>query len=275
MTEPPAELHPFTTNTVRIATWNVWANLGGWQERYPRIAATFRDNGADIICLQEVWRDAGYDAAADLADQLGYHYADAVDWFEPMQIHSGAAILSRWPILRSDKLVSAAEHPSGTGLFQAAVVDGPRGPIFVFNAMFAWRPDHGHIRLAQAKALGAWIMAQRERGAVTVLCGDLNAAPDSDEIRALTGLSAVAAPDLVFHDAWAAMRTDAPGHTWTRANIFTRAAALPDRRIDYVLSAWGAPEGLGEPQAAGLLGDAVEGGEIASDHAGVWADLRY
>jgi endonuclease/exonuclease/phosphatase family metal-dependent hydrolase len=261
--------------TVRIATWNVWANLGEWRERYPLIAATLRGRGADIVCLQEVWRDAGYDAVADVAGRLGYHYADAVDWFEPMKIHSGAAILSRWPILRSDQFVPPAEHPSGTGLFQSAVIDGPRGRIFAFNAMFAWRPDHSHIRLAQARALGAWIKAQREREALTVLCGDLNAAPDSDEIRALTGLTAAAAPGLVFHDAWAAMRPGSPGHTWSRANPFTRPAALPDRRIDYVLSAWGAPEGLGEPQAAGLLGDGAEGGPIASDHAGVWADLRY
>ena len=54
-------------------------------------------------------------------------------------------------------------HVIGSGRTAIFTADGPRGPIFAFNAMFAWRPDHSHIRLAQAKALGGWIKAQRER----------------------------------------------------------------------------------------------------------------
>jgi endonuclease/exonuclease/phosphatase family metal-dependent hydrolase len=210
-----------------------------------------------------------------VAAALGYHHVAAVDWFEPMQIYSGAAVLSRWPITDADSVVAPAEHPAGSGLFQAAKINGPRGPALVVNAMLAWRPDHSDIRQSQVRALGAWIKARRRRGETAVLCGDFNAGPDSDEIRALTGKAAVTAPGLVFHDAWETARPGEPGHTWSRANPYTRAAALPDRRIDYVFSAWGGSNGLGEPVSAGLLGDGEGGGSIASDHSGVWADLRY
>jgi endonuclease/exonuclease/phosphatase family metal-dependent hydrolase len=268
---PPAII----SSTVRVASWNVWANLGDWRDRYPRIADILRRVNADVICLQEVWRDDTFDAAGSLAAQLGYNHVAAVDWFDPMRIYSGAALLSRWPISNPDSLVPPAEHPAGSGLFQAANVDGPRGRLLVANAMLAWRPDHSDIRQAQARTLGQWIKGRRARGEALVLCGDFNAGPDSDEIRALTGKGATTAPGLVFHDAWEAVRPGEAGHTWSRANPHTRAAALPDRRIDYVFSAWGGPNGLGEPVSAGLLGDGTEGGPIASDHSGLWADLRY
>jgi endonuclease/exonuclease/phosphatase family metal-dependent hydrolase len=268
-------LQPIISSALRVASWNVWANLGDWRDRYLQIAEILRRGEADVICLQEVWRDDAFDATTFLATELGYHYAAAVDWSDYLQVHSGSAILSRWPISNTGSVVPPTEHPAAPGLFQAVSIDGPRGPMLVANAMLAWRPDHGSIRQSQARALGAWIRARRGRDQAVVLCGDFNAGPDTDEIRALTGKGAATAPGLVFQDAWEETRPDAPGHTWSRANPHTLAAALPDRRIDFVFSAWGGPNGLGQPIAAGLLGDGAEGGPIASDHSGVWADLRY
>src|SRR5689334_21623823 len=95
-------------STVRVASWNVWANLGDWRERYPRIADILRRVDADVICLQEVWRDESFDATQSLAATLGYNHAAAVDGFEPMRIHSGAAVLARWPIVNPDSLVPPA-----------------------------------------------------------------------------------------------------------------------------------------------------------------------
>lgn len=271
MSTPPAIIG----STLRVASWNVWANLGAWRDRYPQIAEILRGAGADVICLQEVWRDEAFDAAAFVAAELGYHHHAAVEWSEFLQIHSGSAILSRWPISNPDSLVPPTEHPAAPGLFQAVSIDGPRGPVLVANAMLAWRPDHSSIRQSQARALGGWIKARRGRDQTVVLCGDFNAGPDTDEIRALTGKGAATAPGLVFHDAWEETRPGAPGHTWSRANPHTLQAALPDRRIDFIFSAWGGPGALGQPIAAGLLGDGAEGGPIASDHSGLWADLRY
>ena len=143
--------------------------FGDWRARYSQVTDTLRRVDADVICLQET-----FDAAKSVAVALGYHHVAAVDWFEPMQIHGGAAVLSRWPITEADSLVPPAEHPAGSGLFQAAKVSGPRGPALIVNAMLAWRPDHSDIRQSQVRALGAWIKARRGHGEAAVLCGDFN-----------------------------------------------------------------------------------------------------
>jgi endonuclease/exonuclease/phosphatase family metal-dependent hydrolase len=158
-------------------------------------------------------------------------------------------------------------------LFQFSEIAGPRGIILVFNVMLDWRLDLSHVRRRQTEALCAWIRERRVRGAAVVVCGDFNAAPDSDEIRVLTGKSGVPQAGLVFYDAWDSLRPDERGFTWSNSNPYASSFPLPDRRIDYIFSAWGAPRGLGQPRACGLMGTAP--GRPASDHFGVWADLRY
>lgn len=99
----------------RRARETVVANLEG-------IAAAIRASGADIAALQEVDFDArrthGIDQARFLAERLGWPYlARATTWrnryvpypyWPPSQhigaIHSGQAVLSRFPITRSARL---------------------------------------------------------------------------------------------------------------------------------------------------------------------------
>jgi endonuclease/exonuclease/phosphatase family metal-dependent hydrolase len=262
-------------STVRVATWNVWANFGPWRERYTLIEAELRRVQPDIIFLQEAWRDAEFDAARELSKGMGYHQVAEIDWFEPLKLHSGAAILSRWPINRSEKLTVPAEDRGTGALFQFAEIGGPRGAICVFNAMLDWRPDLSHVRQRQVKALCTWIRERGIRGTSTILCGDFNAPPDADEIRMLTGKAAPAVAGLVFYDAWDTIRPEERGVTWSNANPYARTFPLPDRRIDYVFSAWGLAAGLGQPLSCDLLGGDSSAAPPASDHFGVWADLRY
>lgn len=104
-------------------------------------------------------------------------------------------------------------------------------------------------------------------------CGDLNAVPDSDEIRLLTGRSAVPVPGLVFNDCWPQVRDD-PGHTWVRRNPHLVDSVWPERRLDYVLVSWPRPAPLGNPVGAVLIGDGPVDGLWPSDHLGVAVDLR-
>ena len=58
-------------------------------------------------------------------------------------------------------------------------------------------------------------------------------------------------------------------------NLVAPVALYPDRRFDYVLSAWPRFAGVGHPTHCELLG-VVPGDELQlSDHYGVLADLRY
>jgi endonuclease/exonuclease/phosphatase family metal-dependent hydrolase len=105
--------------------------------------------------------------------------------------------------------------------------------------------------------------------------GDFNAGPDSDEIRMLTGRSAPAAPGMVFYDAWELAGDDSPGFTWSNRNPLAAAGLYPDRRFDYIFTAWPRRGGAGHPVRCSLLGVRVPGDQQVSDHYGLTADLRY
>jgi len=107
-----------------------------------------------------------------------------------------------------------------------------------------------------------------------VLCGDLNAEPDSDEVRMLTGKASVPVPGLVLFDAWEATNGPAGGLTWADRNPFAAAAFEHDRRIDYVLASWRRGDGRGQPVSCRVVGDEPVAGVWPSDHFGVLAELR-
>jgi endonuclease/exonuclease/phosphatase family metal-dependent hydrolase len=157
-----------------------------------------------------------------------------------------------------------------------AVLDAPCGELPVICTHLAFRFDESALRQRQAAALAE--LAAELRGADPVerppvlLCGDLNAVPDSDELRQLTGRSAPAVPGLVFTDTWPQVRPD-PGPTWTRRNPYVEDASWPERRIDYVLASWPRRAPLGKPLQAFHIGDGPVDGVWPSDHLGVAVDL--
>ena len=112
---------------------------------------------------------------------------------------------------------------------------GPRGPIQVYCAHLSWRDDHSAIRQAQVAEICHLVREHRPRSFPAVLCGDLNADPTSDELRMLTGQSAVPVPGVMFRDAWLAAGNRTPGATASNANPFNAAALDRDRRIDFML----------------------------------------
>jgi endonuclease/exonuclease/phosphatase family metal-dependent hydrolase len=270
--------------TVRIATWNVWGRYGPWAARQAAILETLRRVDADIVCLQECWEHPGEgrSQAVEIADALGCQappvYAHNLEW--PDGTRSGNAILARWPRTRDGVLVlpreagAARDDEGEERLCVFAEIDGPRGPIQIYCAHLSWRGDHGAIRQLQVGAIAAWVRELRPRSFPAVLCGDLNAPPDSDEIRMLTAKAAVPVPGVWFRDAWEQYGTG-PGNTWSNANSFAAASLDRDTRIDYVLT--GAPKahGCGQPRTISLIGHEPIDDMYGSDHFGLVADLRY
>src|SRR5262249_17392078 len=151
-------------------------------------------------------------------------------------------------------------------LVQFARVDGPRGQIDVFVAMLDWRPDLSHVRQAQVKELATYVNDTGSAAHPVLVLGDFNAGPDTDEMRMLIGHAQSAAPGLVFYDAWDVASEGGNGHTFSRRNRYAAAALLPDRRIDYVLSAWPRARGAGHPVRCEVLGTAGLDGVDPSDH---------
>ena len=261
---------------LRVMTWNVWWRFGPWEDRAPAIEATVRSVDPDVLCLQEVWGlDDGTSFASALASSLGYEhvYAQRADWDG---VSFGNAVLSRWPIARSEwRPLPAPDDQEEHRTVVLAEVDGPRGPVQVFSTHLNWRFDHSAARQEQVRAICAFVDESRPRSYPPILCGDMNADPQSDEIRMLTGRTAVPVEKLVFHDAWEAAGDGGPGFTWSNDNPYAVLDLEPPRRIDYVFTGWPKAGGAGHVVSCRVVGAEPVDGVVGSDHLGVMADLRY
>jgi hypothetical protein len=91
----------------------------------------------------------------------------------------------------------------------------------------------------------------------------------------LTGRSAPASPGLVFYDSWEVAGDGSPGYTWSNRNPLAAIGLYPDRRFDYIFSAWPRRRGVGHSVRCSLLGVRPPGQDQISDHYGLVAELRY
>jgi endonuclease/exonuclease/phosphatase family metal-dependent hydrolase len=258
---------------VRVVSWNVWWRFGPWEQRQEPIASVLRLLDADVICLQEVFADAdsGRDQAEELASALGMKVARARRP-DGRPVGFGNAVLSRWSL--SDE--ATVVLPTADGSKRAAVVarvDGPGGAFTATSLHLSWQYDATAERQRQLDVVVAEIgRRQQDLDRPAVLAGDLNAVPESDEVRRLTGLARPYVEGLVFTDSWA-VAGDGPGHTWTRDNPHTADAQFPRRRVDHVMVSWPRPKPLGNPLRAVLAGTEPIAGVMASDHYAVVVDL--
>jgi endonuclease/exonuclease/phosphatase family metal-dependent hydrolase len=154
-------------------------------------------------------------------------------------------------------------------------VDGERGPIQLFAVMLDYRLDASAVRQGQVRQLVQFVQEVASRRDPVIVCGDFNAGPDSDEIRMLTGRAATAGPGMVFYDSWEIAGDGSAGYTWSNRNPLAAIGLYPDRRFDYIFSAWPRRGGVGHPVHCALLGVSPPGQAQISDHYGLLADLRY
>lgn len=259
---------------LRVLTWNLWGRGGPAEERLPAIAAILADLQPDVVTLQEVWDEEGHrNQAEHLAAPLGFAHSYgrryAIDG-----IAIGNAILSRWPIAGVEvRELPAPPEADELRNVMRAEINGPRGRLGVYTTHLNWRFDQSQVRQAQVRAIAQFIDEHAHDDHPPILAGDLNAAPDADEVRMLTGRTTVPVPGLVFHDAWEVAGAG-PGFTWTNANRWARRDLEPDRRIDYVLVGSPMQGGAGHVTSCRLVGHGT-GGIEPSDHLGVLAELRY
>ena len=259
-------------------TWNLWWRFGEYERRAPAIAAVLQAEAPDILCVQEVWSDASHDQADDLATILDGNVARTTPvMFDGFSF--GNAIVSRWPIevLTEERLPNADGQPGHRRLLVAAV-ETPWGRWPAAVTHLDHRFDASATRRQQVERVLEVIDAHRGNGDVDlplILGGDLNAVPDSDEIRTLTGRRPGVA-GIVMSDVWEQVGQGA-GHTWRRNNPHAAISAWPDRRIDYLGVSWPRPKPLGNPVRAWLAATSpveIEGTPIwPSDHAAVVAEL--
>ena len=261
-------------DSIRLASWNLWWRHGELPAREPAILSTLRHLDADVIGLQEVCSREP-DQPAWLRDELGVNVVASPDGADDQHTIVNT-IASRWPIIESDwRWLDVGDMPKHRTVLWAQV-DTPVGPWDVFTTHLSHGFDQSALRSRQLDEIAAWIDERRRAndGALLppVLVGDLNAVPDSDEIRRLTGRSAPAVPGLVLSDCWEHVGTG-DGVTYSASNPYVTNSAWPERRLDYVMVSWPRRRPNGNPMAAHCFGLDPVDNVIASDHWGVAVDL--
>lgn len=256
--------------SITLATWNIQWQFGDWQSRQEPIATTIEELNPDIITLQETWADQ----VTELAERLGYEST----WYgrkprEDSQVGFGNAVLSRWPISKEDStfLEDAAGRKYRSCVF--ARVESPFGRVPVFTTHLHFHYDGSAVRTMQLATASEFIEMNGSGDLPPILTGDLNAVPDSDEIRTLTGRRPPFIDGRVWTDAWE-IAGDGPGLTWCMSNPAVERSTWPNRRLDYVLVGWPRPKRPGgNPRRAWLFGNEPVDGVMPSDHYGVAVEL--
>jgi endonuclease/exonuclease/phosphatase family metal-dependent hydrolase len=266
---------------VRIVTWNLWWRLGDWKSRFEAIARTLEELRPDLVCLQEVWQENNDNQAAALAQRLGMTHAFALE--RAMDgVDQGVALLSRWPLTAvAHRTLAVPPEMKDPTVALRAVVQGPRGPLLLVTTHLAPYPHRSAERERQVRSLVEFLAEPHEPAidlsGRSILAGDFNAPPDSDEIRLLTGRRSPPRPGWVFLDAWETAGDGSPGYTMSRTNPNAAPLLLPNLRWDYIFVRWpsGRPGGVGHPLHAEVVGVEARDGVVPSDHYAVVADLLY
>jgi len=271
---------------LRVLTLNCWNVSEPFAPRMALVRAEIERLRPDLIGLQEiVVRRDGLDQARLLLDGLGYESAFGAGyrWDDTGVLPAGTSdgdafgnvVAARGPLRRTEveRLPGeeTGEHRSAIG----ALVETPAGLVPFVTTHLNWRFEHGVVRERQVVALADFAhRLARDTDFPPIVVGDMNAEPDSTEIRFLCGLASLGGRSVYFQDAWRVTRRDDPGFTWSNRNPYAAAANEPDRRIDYVLVGRATADGRGWIERATLAFTESVGDVFPSDHFGLVVDVR-
>jgi endonuclease/exonuclease/phosphatase family metal-dependent hydrolase len=276
---------------LRVATLNIWNKSGPWAERLPLIRKQLQELSPDVLGLQEVLRlipdekqppvpAPDNDQASEIAEGLGYNiaYGVAADYSGGLKF--GNALLTRYKILDSRTFRLPGGDTGETRSLLYSVLETPWGRLPVFVTHLNWKLHDGAVRVKQAVYAAERIFVLAPVGAdflPPILMGDLNAGPETDEIRYLKGQHVIDGRSVYFADVWDYAEEQGPGYTYARDNAYALTNGEPNRRIDYVFVR--GPDKLmrGQPSNVRRAFDqsvpGAQGTVWASDHYGVVCDL--
>ncbi len=264
--------------TLSVLTLNLWHDSGPWPERAKRIRGWIDRLAPDLIGFQEALRVPWLDQVAELLEDRPYQvaFAAASSFLRAGERGQlGNAVASRHPIASQEAIALPDAGDGETRCAISVTAAAPPGPVSFTCTHLNWKLRHGWVREQQVVALSDFALRRRPKGGFPpIVVGDMNAEPDSAEIRYVTGLQSIGGWSVAFLDAWRVAGGPGAGATWSNANPHARAERDPDRRIDYVFVGLPRRDGLGQIQACRVVCDEPEAGVWPSDHFGVYAELR-
>jgi endonuclease/exonuclease/phosphatase family metal-dependent hydrolase len=266
---------------MKVVTLNLWNINEPFNSRMEAIVERLGALDAEVIGLQEVTQtNLIPNQANTIGTALGLHVA-----VHPQPLvnrEAGCltsnAVLSRFPIVSSQWWsLPFADDVRGV---EYAILEHPLGELHVFCTHLNYRHDDNVRREKQVVALHEFVTA-RSSVLPNIVMGDLNAEPDSAEIRFLRGEVSLDGRTADYRDAYLMANPNAPattdGATWSELNPFAAPLHEGNRRIDYIFVSGIQPKSVvGEVRSACVVCDhAGSNGVFPSDHFGVLADLNF
>lgn len=290
----PTQLGPKPPDQFRAVTLNLWGEQPPLGQRLGLVVSQILELSPDVVALQEVREVGGAQPVANtartLAEALGMTcvYQKTVAWGDGDE---GLAILSRHPVVEQGhvRLPHAMPDKADERILLWALLDTGQGQVLCGSTHLTYRMTHGQERVDQILAIVQTLDDLRARlmPGVTVLMGDFNAAPDTDEIRFLRGLTSQGGRRVYFQDAYlvqparpaGAGSDPRVGATWSRRNPAIQKLRFleMDRRIDYIFVSQASRDGRGLVQRCAVTLDRADADDAAvfpSDHFGVVADIQ-
>lgn len=262
---------------IRVVTLNIWQEQGPWQDRLRLIQKRLAEIDPDVVCLQEVRHVEGRipNQAETLAHGLGmaWTYEVAQQWGGGEE---GLAILSKRPPTVRDFCELPYTSGRSRRICLGAQLEAEDQPFWVFTTHLAWRMTDGVLREQQVVAVDEFVRSRSAQGIVSILTGDFNAAPDTDEMRFLRGLTSLDGKRAYYQDAFVTCNPKASGHTWVSSNPYTRLMEWleRDRRLDYIYVTPRTRSGTGWVASSRLVCTEPDTRGIwCSDHFGVMAEV--
>jgi endonuclease/exonuclease/phosphatase family metal-dependent hydrolase len=203
--------------TFRVMTYNIRHGEGmDGRIDLERIAEIIRNEGVELVALQEVDRGVARSGRRDLAGELASWTGMTCVFSNNYSYQGGEygnALLSRMPVKRwTNTHYRMLREGEQRGLLQVEVeLAGLR--LLVMNTHLDYRPQDEE-RLANVEEI-AGVAGRYPRGAL-IVCGDFNAVPGSSTHEAMK---------RQFEDAWELAGV---------GEGFTYSSREPQRRIDYI-----------------------------------------
>lgn len=266
-------------SALSVLTLNLWHDAGPYKQREPRLREWIDRLDPDLIGFQEALRAPGLDQVAELLDGRGYHIDHVTaSTFEREGVGTvafGNAIASRWPIVDRETLALPHAGDPERRSALSVTIESPHGPIGLTCTHLHWKWRHGETRERQVVALCELALRRRPRdGFPPLLVGDFNAAPESAEIRYVSGLQSLAGRSVALLDAWTTAGAGGAGYTWSNENRYAQADLEPDRRIDYVFAGFPNRNGVGRILSCEVVCNDEREGVWPTDHFGAFARLQ-
>lgn len=173
---PSASAAEAAPKEIRLATYNLFHPPWHRAARLEGAARTLAEMKPDIVFLQEVAKDGilSGDPVALIGDRLGLPYRIYFPFEELLFYHQGVALLSRYPILRSENRKFSNNTWYEKKGFIVADLAAPGGTLHVINVhLINQELATQEPKASQLREIAATIAEKRKDGPV-IFGGDFN-----------------------------------------------------------------------------------------------------